>query len=348
MKRRWAVMLTAALACGGAAAARADEAVDVEQLYGARIKAALAKRDTADDLALAKEMFDAAGAATATPKLLGALCDRVYLLAQRDEAGFETAIAAMSLRGTYLPDTRADCAARALSLAQRRFATAKGEQKNIAGDRLIDVLTAQAEVSRRAGDYTAALVSLRRAQTAAAGMKSVRTFDIQIATDLTLHRQMASQRLAELTAALKADPHDKTAAMAMVKLLVVDFDDPAGAAKYADVAGDGAWKEHLELALTAPGKLTDAQYLGRAAWWRGLAADASPAAQGPLLQHAHRDYMQFVVRHAPDEPERKKIEAVVTEIENKLSTLNVEIPPAPGQIDTPSRGGTFFGVPTGQ
>jgi hypothetical protein len=348
--KRWGAI--AALLIGVTTAATvADEAAEVDARFGAKIKAALATRTPLDDVVLAGEMVEAAKRETATPKLLGALCERAFLLAQRDETGFDTAIAALRLRGTYLPETQAECAAKALTLTQRLYLIAKPAQKEAAGERLVDVLLAQAEVWRRAGNEAEAATALRRAQSTAAGMKSPRADEIKATLDRLEQRQRSSKELAQYKDALKKDPGDRAAALALVKLYMIELDNPAEAAKHTAAAGDAEWKLRVDQARGPTDKFTDAQFRSLADWYREQAKGAPPPCQAPLLQHAHRAYMQFVIRHPPEDPERKKVEATVAQIGNALANLHAEVPPAPGENGEPvleKPAGTFFGLPTGR
>ncbi|MCX5684949.1 MAG: hypothetical protein NT049_14885, partial [Planctomycetota bacterium] len=84
--------------------AYADEAADAfNQVFGEEYKRATASPATADDVALAKQMLDAAKAADKQPPLLALLCEKTYELGIKDPSGHATALAAMELLAEKVP-----------------------------------------------------------------------------------------------------------------------------------------------------------------------------------------------------------------------------------------------------
>jgi len=91
--------------CLMAQAAEADKAAEdaakaaavFQSLYGEDLKRVAATRDTADDVALAARLLEAAKAAETQPALLALLCEKAADLGLADPRGFDTALAAADL-----------------------------------------------------------------------------------------------------------------------------------------------------------------------------------------------------------------------------------------------------------
>ncbi len=345
--RHLLVALIAASALAPSARAAISEfAEPFKATWGDKVKAAAATPGGKDDLQLATEILDAARKNGVAPGLAGYMCEQAYTLAGKDPTGLSTAIDAMSYRGAILPETRADCADKALAMGQRQFISARPADKAVAGDRLIDILIAQADLWSDSGEYEKAAVALKRASTTAAGLKSERAAQITAQSQLLQHRQKISLVLAPHLAKLKTNAQDKEAAHAAMRYYTVDFDNPAKAAGYADAAGDAEWTKSLHIVLSPDKELKDTDALAVGEWYRGLSAKAAPPVAGSMLQRSYHYYLQFIIRHPPTDPQRMKIEDLTAKLEESMHKLNVEVPESPlvASDSKPHRRASFFGI----
>src|SRR5690606_15397328 len=100
----WVVALTLSLS---STAWGQDDAQRVfDSLYGSRVQQAMRTGTTADDVALARELLEAARTSTGTPKLLAILCEQAYALGSRDREGIAVADEAMQVLATAAPQRR--------------------------------------------------------------------------------------------------------------------------------------------------------------------------------------------------------------------------------------------------
>ena len=155
------------------AGAWAEEATDAfESLYGQDLKRVTATPSPADDVALAKQLLEAAQAAEKQPAFLAILCDKAYELGDRDPSGYDTALAAMHLEAEKVPTRKVECLSKVAGLYQGQYAKARLDAKTKAGEALIQALASLADAQAAAGDAEGAAGTLRQALSVATAVKS--------------------------------------------------------------------------------------------------------------------------------------------------------------------------------
>jgi uncharacterized membrane protein YdfJ with MMPL/SSD domain len=108
----------------------ADEAADTfNRLYGDDLKRVAATPSAADDLALAKQLLEAAEKVTNRTAFLTLLCEKAHELAIKDPAGYPTAKAALELLAANVPEKKVESLQKVAAMYQRHYATARGDAK---------------------------------------------------------------------------------------------------------------------------------------------------------------------------------------------------------------------------
>ena len=289
------------------AAAWADEAEDAfNALYGAELKKAAATRDTADDVALAAQFLAAAKTPGTHPSMVVILCEKTYDLGAKTPNGFEAAVEAMELLARKSPAKAPACLDKIVVVRQRQYDAAKDLERVKAGTALVEVLLAAADARGEAGAAADAAALARRAQTVAAAVAPDRKAEVQARTDRVAWRQRMRNRAAELKARLQANPQDAASRKELVRILVVDLDDPAQAAPLLDETCDEAMRKSVPAAAKEAADTPEEACMELAEWYRGLSDGASLPAKPALLERARGYYARFLELHVADDVQRSQ------------------------------------------
>jgi hypothetical protein len=273
----------------------ADEAKDLfDSLFGAQVQRVAKTLGRDDDVVLAAEMIAAAIEAADAVKFALLAADRAYALSSRSTSGIEIAIAAANLIAKLDPTRRLESMRRVIQLRQRQYARLRGLKKREAGERLIEAYMELAAAKQDSGDFVGASSDLRRALTTASTIKSDRRDEIKSEIDVLRSKQQLAVRIKALKLRIMANKQDKVAIALLLKLLVVEMDDPAEARKYTFLSDDDAWKTHVPLAAQELESLKAGDALALGKWYRSLAATAPKTAKLEMLIRSRAAYEKFL------------------------------------------------------
>lgn len=304
----------------------ADEAQDAfDRLYGNDLKRVAATPSAADDIALAKQLLDGANAAEKQPAFLAILCDKAYELGAKDPAGCDTALAAMRLEADSVPARRVECLTKVAALYQGQYAKALADAKAKVGEALVQALMNQADAEAAAG-RAAAADTARQALSVATAIKSDSRANIQAWLSTVLSTVGARQETQKQVAALKArvlgDPRDSASRKELVRLLLVEEDNPAEAAKYIDESLDEPTRKYVPGAARGVEGAPElaCQELGK--WYQDLKDRAtSPEGKAAMLGRAHRYWERFLELHSADDLGRTVGTLALKKVEGELAGL---------------------------
>jgi formylglycine-generating enzyme required for sulfatase activity len=231
----------------------ADEAADTfNKLYGDDLKRVAATPSTADDVALARQLLEAAGKVANQKALLTLLCEKAHELAIKDPTGYPTAKAAMDLLA------------------------------------------------------------------ASAAEKKVESLQVE-------------KQIAALKARLSVDPKDASSRKEIVRLYLVEMDNPAEAAKFLNEAMDAATRKYVPAAAKPVEEAPEAACTEMGDWYRGLADQATaPASKGAMLERAKAYYTRFVDLHKADDVARAGATLMLMKIDDALAKLGPAVVGMPG------------------
>ena len=310
----------------------ADEATDAfNQLYGDDFKKALASHDPAVGAALAKQLLDAADKAEKQPEFLAILCEKAYELTAKDASGYPTATAAMDLLGEKVPEKKIECLQKCASLYQKQYATARLDAKAKAGEAFIERLKAVADAQAAGQDLDGAGATLRQAISVAAAIKSESKAALQAQLESLAPQQKTERQIAALKAKLDAKADDAASRKELVRLLLVEEDNPAEAAKFLDDSLDEATRKYVPAATKPLEEVPELACKELGEWYRGLADQAAaPMGKGAMLRHAQGYYARFLDTHTDEDLARTTATLTLKKIEDALAKLPaVKTPSAP-------------------
>jgi len=147
-------------------------------------------------------------------------------------------------------------------------------------------------VANRGGQITAVLIAV------ATTIKSESKAAIQAQLAGPASQQQVEKRIAALKANLEADPKDAASRKEIVRLYLVEMDNPVEAAKFVDETCDEATRKYVPAAAKPVESAPEAACTQLGDWYKGLADQATtPASKDAMLRHAQAYYQRFLVLH---------------------------------------------------
>ena len=308
-------------------AAEADGAAEVfESLYGSDVKRAKATRDAKDDVELAGRLLEAARKTTGQPAFLAVLCEKACDLASGHPDGYATAIGAMELLAGEVPDRAAACAETLVEIREKQFSASRGDERVEAGEALIDLLLYLADGKLDAGDPPGALAFCRRAQKVARATKSERMKEIDARLRSVAQTMKAKREAEHLKAQLEKDPNDGAAREKLVRLYLVDLDNPAVALEYVAGVADESLRKYVPAAAKGTEGAPELACAELGDWYRGLAEKAPSGAKPAMYARARGYYERFLELHTAADLRRTAVGLALKKVEAALKKLGAAAP----------------------
>ena len=312
----------------------ADEAADTfNKLYAEDLKRVAATPAPADDVVLAKQLLEAARKVANQKDFLALLCEKACELASKDPTGYPTAKAAVNLLAANVPEKKVESLQKMVVMYQRSYAVARTEAKAKAGEALIESLKALADAQAAAEDADGAGATLKQALAVATTIKSESRAAIQAQLAGLASQQQAEKQIAALKARLDADPKDAASRKEIVRLYLVEMDNPAEAAKFLDETLDEAMRKYVPAAAKPIEDVPEVACMELGDWYKGLADQATaPASKGAMLERAKAYYARFVDLHKVDDVARAGATLMLKKIEDALMKLGPEPKSSPASL----------------
>ena len=294
-----------------------DDAKQVfESLYGPRLKTVKASVDRADDHALAKELLATAGSSTDTPALLALMCEVSYDLSSKHADGFATAAQAMTLLAETDEAQRTGAREKLVDVLMKQSRLGKADEREAAGDQLIDTLLVMGDEKMEAKKWAEATGDYRRAMTIATPKKSLNLETIKAQLELATRRDRAEKQIARLNEKLLATANDSASAEEIVKLYIVEFDDPMASLPFLNRVKDEQLMKIVPLAAGVVSDLKEGEALELGEWYHGLSKDA--ADKSVALKRASSYLAVYLSHPTGNELSRKKATLIQSEIAKQI------------------------------
>jgi hypothetical protein len=296
-----------------------EAAAAFEKVYGGDLKRAKGARDSVE---LADRMVKAARDPDCQAEYLNLLCEKAYELTQPHPEGAKTAVEAMRLLANRVPEKAAACAESIAKIRQKQFDLSKGEAKTRAGEDLIDALLEAVDAKFAAGAYTDALTLCKRAQPVARAIKSVQADKVD-ARLKAVGMCMKSVRDAEdLRKKVEKEPDNKTLREKLVRLYLVELDNPTEANKYVEGLDDGDLRKYVPAAAKPLESAPAMACLELGDWYyTKLFNDASAGAKSMMFERAQGYYERFLDTHSAKDMDRKRATDALKTIEAELEKM---------------------------
>lgn len=302
-----------------------DPAKVIEDLYGDRLRAVAATVNRDDDIELAKYLLAAVESLKEQSTLTIAVAEKAAELASKDSSGLDTAIKALDLAAAIVaPEKAGEIQDRAMALRLRALGAAHGEERKKVAAQIVTIQLSYAQQKLDAGDAAGAVANYRTSLAMAIGHRDDRVDALRVLLEAAVQRHRAEQHLLAVQSRLLENRGDKQATDDLVRLCMVDLNDPARAKPLLSVL-DGETRRLLTLAMKPINDLeaSDARDLGE--WCRALAVKAPPAARFGILTRAHDAYTRFLALHDEADLAGASASLIVKELEADLKAA----PPDP-------------------
>lgn len=313
---------------------RAAQAFDA--LFGADLKRVRETPDARDDLDLAAQLLAAARKSADQPAFLAILCEKACDLSGGSPSGLATATQAMELLAAAVPEKAAACRERLLEALQKQFDAARGDEKKAAGEALLDGLVPAIEAQEKAGALVEAGALCRRAQTVARTAGSPRRDEIDARADAITMRVKAARRVADVKALLEKDPQNVAVREGLVRLYLVDLDDPAGAATHLAGCKDADLLKYVPAAAKPVGAALELACLELGEWYRGLAEKAPPYAKAAMYGRARAYLERFLETHPTKDLDQTRATVALEKVTESIARLTPP-PPKPAPREKPAK-----------
>ena len=302
------------------AAEKADEVF--ESLYGADVRRVKATRDPKDDMELAGRLLDAARQAESQGEFMALLCEKACGLAGAFPEGAATALAAMELLSAKVPEKAAACAERIVDVRQRQFDLSRGEERLKDGEALIDALLAACDAKAGAGVYGDATALCRRAVLVATAVRSQKRAEIDSRIKAMADAAKVAREVEELKGQLAKDPQNAATRERLVRLCLVDRDNPAEAAQYVEGVADESLCKYVRAAAKGVETAPELACMELGEWYRRLADGAGAGPKAAMLARARAYYDRFLSIHPSADLDRTKASLALKKVEEDIKQVS--------------------------
>jgi len=290
-------------------------------LFGADLARVRKTGDSRDDAALAARLLETATKATDQPAFLALVCETVANLGLAHPDGYAAAAEAMELVARSVPEKAAACRERLIEIRQKQFDAARGDERQAAGEALLDCLLPVIEAKEKAGALAEAAALYRKARTIAAASGSPRADEIDARAAALAQRMKTAARIADVKALLARDPANVSAREGLVRIYLVDLDDPAEAAKHLKGAKDEALLKYVPAAAKGLEAAPEFACLELGEWYARLAAKAPPHAKAAMDARAKAYLERFLTMHTPKDLSRTRATLAFEKVQEAVAKL---------------------------
>lgn len=300
----------------------AEDVMDVfNTLYGREIAQARNTLTTDDDGKLASKMLDDARDLENRPEFSRLLLEHAYEFGSRDPAGYTAAIEAMRTMMALKPETKEDSLQKALSVQQRLYRSSRPDDRGIIGADLIrmQIELADLKASRtEPGDVHDAINTYRQALSLAGILNDPSRTEIAKKMDQAAMRKRALDRIDTLKGRLENNPLNTTPNRDLLRIYLIELNDPHSALKYAEKVDEPDLTRHLPLAVRPSNELKEADLVGLGSWYFNLAEQAPLAARPAMFRRARDYYRAFLIRHTEEDLQHLQAQLAIKKINQRL------------------------------
>ena len=293
-----------------------------DELLADRVDQARKSASVDDDIALAEKLMRLAEDARDDAAFVTVLCRKAYELSSKRPAGHAVALLAMDHAMRTAPWDADIWLEQVVVVRQAQYLSARGEDRAPKAEVLIASQARLAQALADADRFADALAQCRKALGVAQAVKSQRTaFLQQLQEELSSLKQL-DQTLAILRTRLKANPKDQSVRNELVRLYVVERDDPVRAAEFLNAAVPESYRKNLPDAAKPVHALDEAACRRLGAWYHGLAGRAGPRGKRQMLERAQGCLQRYLALHDKSDPDRLKAKIELENVGKALAALH--------------------------
>ena len=303
--RKRILFSTIAIILSAAPSAFADDPLTMfTNHFGDDVKRVRATKDTADDAELAKKIIEETPGITADPKIQTLFFNKAYDLGIAGPEGFDACDHALAKLTEVAPDQKASIDERWLMVSERRLRQASisvDEREALLGKHL-------AKLDEIAGGKIADKKFEEAVSVYSKGVALFGSTNSPLPERINRVKaaQVANNKVTSAKAKIKAKPDDASANRDLALLYMIDFDQPAEAAKYAPASGEPALIEVVTLASGDVAALDGAKLIKLGDWYRNAGEKASEVGKPNVYTRAQGYYGRVAEVAGATEPQKDK------------------------------------------
>jgi len=276
--------------------------------------------------ARAAKLVEAAKILRGQPKVFVAVLEKAVQFGTKSPvtpAGCKAAGDALDLLEAEFPDRKDEWALKRADTCRTKYRGAKTRsEKQAVGREFLAALLIAAEIYEKSGNWTGAATRYREAGSVDAQVKAGKASEIRRKLKAATHFTTVAKKVAQYAAFLKKDPSKASTRGMLVKLLVVELNDPKQALPYLNEDVDEKWRTYVPLAAKNLDDLAEANCLELGQWYhKELSKSASLTGKRVLLRRAKDYYKQFVELQTKEDIQTFRAKAALKSIEKELKKL---------------------------
>lgn len=284
--------ITLALASSHSHANEAEELF--QKLFGQKMKQTLATRDFDDDMALTHEILGSVASVKGQAQLIGVLCDKAHALCSRRPEGYHLATEAMALMHQQVPQRRREALEKIVALGRKIYIRSKPSERKRAAQGMVRNMMLLAAEQDDADDDRACVITLRQARQYAIAAKLDNVKEVSNYYERALERQQLIISKRKLEEELLRDAGNTAVAEQLVRMFMVDFDDPARALEFSDRMKNPELANVVKLASRPIDKRTGEELMAVADWYRSQIKHPSADVRKLMATRSANGYKRYI------------------------------------------------------
>jgi hypothetical protein len=293
-----------------------------EYLFGNEAKQVQSSKDPKATADLAARVLDTAESTQGDPAPKIPLYQKAYEFGIIGPAGYATATSAAKRLIVFVSEKRFEWQEKLLAVLQLQLKNARtATEKAAATQEFAEQLVAMAEAQAESGTSVKLADYCQQAQTILTNVAMPERDELQARLRTVQVRIAALREVEQLRAKLKSDPQNKAAAESLVQLYLVELDNPAEAAKYAELGADETTQKYLLVAAMKVEGLPENACLSLAEWYGDLADSAKVPAKVAMLKRCKTYCEQFLKKHPGDDASGKTVSQLLDRVTKELARL---------------------------
>mgnify|MGYP006298365187 CR=1 FL=1 len=199
-----------------------------------------------------------------------------------------------------------------------------------------------------AGAYPQAVSLLGRAERLAKAAAEDRVAEVQARHARARHLLLAHRDVQNMKALLERDPENAAAREKLVRLYLVDLDDPARAAEHLKGVADESLATYVPAVAKGVDAAPELACLRLGDWYRTLGEAAPVPARRAMFARSKAYYARFLSLHEAEDLDRTSAELALRKIDAAIAAIDRPAPPDKsgrhGQEKAPETVGPPFGA----
>ena len=280
------------------------------------------RRETKDPVKLAERLLQEAAKVTDNPALRSGLYQKAYEYGMQSAKGHASAQTAMETVLALAPKGKVQWWEQLVKVRQQMYSRKSGADRQAMSEKLVSALASAGDACLDERLATKASGYYQRAGFLARLLRLPRQGELVAKTRKANALVGIGRQVERCETRLKSNPGDDKARVELIRLLVVELDDPGEAQAYLDATVAKSWRENIPLAMKDPREMDEAACLALGVWYAKLARTAAVMGKVAALSRVRTYYRRYLTLHTRQDPDRARAETALAGIEKTLAKLD--------------------------